>query len=70
MNRLAINCTELTSVGYNPRIFVLELEFVDGSIRTYFNVPNDVFEGLMSAESHSTFYEIYIKKQFKSRKAN
>jgi hypothetical protein len=70
MNRMAVNCTELASVGYNPRILVLELEFIDGEVHTYFQVPNDIFEALMSAEDHGQYYVAHIKHQFKFRKVS
>lgn len=69
MNRLAVPSTRISSVGYSPRICVLEIEFTDGTIYHYYSVPVDVYEGLMKADSYSAFFQERIENSFTYRKA-
>lgn len=62
MVRTAVTSSNLASVGYDPRGRVLEIEFLNGSIYQYFNVPADVYQSLMSAGSHGRYFDAYIKK--------
>ncbi len=40
MNRVPVSSSNLAAVGYDPAGKVLEIEFLNGSIYQYFNVPN------------------------------
>lgn len=66
INRLAVDSTNLASVGYDRDARVLEVEFRTGSIYRYRAVPADVFADLMSAPSKGRFFarEIRDKYQF------
>ena len=46
MYRTPITSSNLKSVGYNAAEKVLEIEFHDGGIYQYFNVPASVYEAL------------------------
>lgn len=41
---------------------ILEVEFLSGAIYWYYDVPEALYEGLMSAPSHGKFLAEYIKK--------
>lgn len=41
---------------------ILEVEFLNGSIYQYYDVPEALYEGIMSAESHGKYLNEYIKK--------
>ncbi|MBI5374534.1 MAG: KTSC domain-containing protein [Candidatus Schekmanbacteria bacterium] len=62
MNRTPVSSSNLASVGYDPVNFILEIEFHNGGIYQYFNVPESEFNGLMGAESHGKYFDGYIKK--------
>lgn len=62
MNRVPISSSNLASVGYDPAGQVLEIEFLNGSIYQYFNVPSHIHSGLMAASSHGSYFDAYIKK--------
>jgi hypothetical protein len=49
-------------VGYDAQTQVLEIEFVNGTIYQYFNVPESIYSGLMGASSHGRYFDAYIKK--------
>jgi hypothetical protein len=62
MNRAPVSSSNLASVGYDPTTRTLEVEFHNGSIYQYFDVPAFIYSGLMSASSHGSYLDQYIKK--------
>lgn len=62
MQRQLVRSSHLASVGYEVSTATLEIEFLDGSIYQYFHVPATVHRGLMSADSHGTFFDAQVKK--------
>jgi len=62
MNRVRVSSSNLASVGYEPDMRVLEVEFLNGGIYQYSNVPAHVHSGLMSASSHGSYFDAYVKK--------
>jgi len=55
MNRTPVSSSNLASVGYDPENMILEIEFHNGGIYQYFNVPESVYRSLMSADSHGKY---------------
>ena len=45
---------------------ILEIEFVNGAIYRYFDIPLSVHRDLMSAESKARFYDSNIRKHYRS----
>ena len=62
MNRTPVSSSNLASVGYQPNIKILEVEFLHGGIYQYSNVPLSVYEGLMAASSHGSYFDQNVKK--------
>lgn len=62
MDRAPVSSSKLTSIGYNPQERILEIEFLNGSVYQYFDVPSNIYSGLMSASSHGRYFDAYIKK--------
>lgn len=62
MNRVQVMSSDLASVGYDKETQVLEIEFRNGTIYQYFNIPESIYSGLMSASSHGRYFAAYIKK--------
>ncbi|WP_339919614.1 KTSC domain-containing protein [uncultured Flavobacterium sp.] len=65
MMRQNIHSTNIKSVGYEDG--KLEIEFKNRSIYQYFNVPENVFLGLLNASSKGTFLNTYIKDRYRFR---
>ena len=61
MNRTPVSSSHLTSVGYDQNTLTLEIEFKDGSVYQYFDVPEMVHQQLMQADSKGTFLQANIK---------
>ena len=40
---------------------LLEIEFTSGAVYRYFDVPDHLHVGLMSADSHGEFYASFIR---------
>lgn len=62
MERTPVTSSNLVSVGYDPQSATLEVEFYGGRIYQYFGVPEDVYQGLMSAPSKGTYLDQFVKK--------
>jgi hypothetical protein len=64
--RQRVESTAIAAVGYSKRRHVLEIEFVNGAIYRYVDVPPTVHRDLMSAESKARFYDSNIKGHYRS----
>lgn len=62
MERNAVISSHIASIGYDPLQRTLEVEFRGGAIYQYYDVPEALYEGIMSAESHGKYLDAYIKK--------
>ncbi len=62
MDRVRVSSSNLASVGYDPEMRTLEIEFLNGGVYQYSNVPAHVHSSLMSASSHGSYFAAYIKK--------
>ena len=61
MQRTRLKSEALRSVGYDVDMRMLEIEFTSGAIYRYFDVPDRLHIGLMTAESHGEFYASFIR---------
>jgi hypothetical protein len=68
MRRSLVSSSAISSVGYDPKERVLEVEFSSGSVYAYHGVPPKVYKSLMSAESKGRFLSGNIRGQFPSEK--
>lgn len=64
--RQSVQSTAIAKVGYSKRRHILEIEFVNGAVYRYFDVPVSVYRELMSAESKARFYDSKIRKHYRS----
>lgn len=64
MRRVPVESSSIPSVGYDPQLRVLELEFrQSGDIYQYFDVPAEEYAAFLAAESKGT----YLNQQFNPR---
>ena len=61
MKRISVSSSNIASIGYDSNSQILEVEFNNGSIYQYFNVPDSVYQGLMNASSHGIYLNQYVK---------
>jgi len=64
MIRNPIVSSNITSIGYDPDSETLEVEFTNGSIYQYFNVPSGLNDQLMAAPSKGQFLNVYIRNGY------
>jgi hypothetical protein len=65
MQRQSVQSSNLRSVGYDAQSNTLEIEFNTGGVYQYFDVPANVYQGLISASSHGTYFHNYIKSSYR-----
>lgn len=64
--RQAVQSTAIAKVGYSKRRHILEIEFVNGAIYRYLDVPPSVYHELMLADSKARFYDANIRRHYHS----
>ena len=64
MKREPVESSNLASVGYDADNKILEIEFNHGGVYQYFDVPLDVYDELMSADSHGKYFVHNIKDEY------
>ncbi|HLP90779.1 MAG TPA: KTSC domain-containing protein [Nostocaceae cyanobacterium] len=62
MQRTTVSSSNIASIGYDAENRILEVEFLNSSVYQYFNIPQSLYQGLMSASSHGSYFDAYIKK--------
>ena len=64
--RQPVQSTAIAKVGYSKHRHILEIEFVNGAIYRYFEVPSAAYRDLMSADSKARYYDFNIKGRYRS----
>jgi len=65
MNRTPVSSSNLASIGYDAESLILEVEFNNGRVYQYFEVPQGIYDELMSSSSKGSYMNSVIKKQFR-----
>ncbi|MER9273604.1 KTSC domain-containing protein [Mesorhizobium sp. M0643] len=64
MIRDPVASSNIASIGYDPDSETLEIEYTNGSVYQYFNVPSALNEQLMAAPSKGQFLNVYIRNGY------
>ena len=64
MQRNSVSSSNLASIGYDVPTKTLEVEFNHGGVYQYFDVPQDEYEALMSADSHGKYFVANIRNDY------
>lgn len=56
-----VTSSNLAAVGYDPDSNQLFIQFLNGSMYMYSGVPQEVYDGIMSAGSKGSFFHHNIK---------
>jgi len=70
MNRISVNSSNISAIGYESSSNILEIEFNDGSIYQYSNVPQGEYDGIMGASSHGQYLHQHIRDRYSYKKIN
>jgi len=65
VERVPVSSSNLASVGYDSAGYVLEVEFSDGDVYQYLDVPETVFQELVSAPSPGRYLNEQIKNNYR-----
>ena len=68
MDKKAVSSSTIASVGYDAKTSTLEIEFVDGNLYQYFDVPESVHTEFVSSASHGQFFNTQIKGHYRYAK--
>lgn len=68
MKRTHVESSNIESIGYDSKSQTLEIEFLNGSIYQYFDVPERMYNELMSADSHGKYLNANIKGVYRYSK--
>jgi len=64
MERTPVTSTNIQSIGYDSNSQTLEVEFNSGTVYQYAGVPQDEYDGLMTAGSKGTYLNARIKGRY------
>jgi DNA helicase HerA-like ATPase len=65
MDREPVSSSNVVSVGYDPKTLTLEVEFLDGALYQYFDVPEIEADGLVGADSVGKYLNDNIKGRYR-----
>ncbi len=65
VDRTRVNSGMILSIGYDSSTGTLEVEFANGGIYQYFDVPEHEYDALMTASSHGGYLAKNIKPHFR-----
>ncbi len=68
MNRNHVESSNIESIGYDSKSQTLEIEFLNGSIYQYFDVPQQIYDGLTNTDSHGKYLAANIKGYYRYSK--
>lgn len=68
MQRQPVSSSNIASIGYESSSQTLEIEFHSGGVYEYYNVPEGVYTGLLTAGSHGVYFHEHIKEKYRFTK--
>jgi uncharacterized protein len=64
MDRIPVSSSNVASIGYDVDTQVLDVEFVNGGVYQYMNVPQEAFDELQSAASKGRYVAQNVKNRY------
>lgn len=62
MEFVAVRSSSLKAVAYNDATASLVVEFVNGNVYEYQNVPSHIFRGILTADSAGKYFNEMVKE--------
>ena len=63
-----VDSSVLAGIDYDGQTSMLQLQFCDGAIYQYFDVPAAIYHEILAASSAGTFFNSYIRGRFRHRR--
>ena len=67
MNMVPVSSSNLVAVGYDQSSMTLRIQFNSG-LYDYYNVPENIYTGLLAASSKGQYHHSYIKNSYRYKK--
>ena len=67
VNHMVIS-SEIEWIGYEHKDRMLQVEFIEGPVYRYQEVPHNIFEEFLQASSHGRYFESNVKNKFEHRR--
>ena len=64
MERTPVSSSNISAIGYDSDSETLEVEFTNGSVYSYSNVPPGEYEAFMNADSQGKYLHANIKGRY------
>lgn len=64
MERVSVSSSNIASVGHNESSQILEVEFLDGAVYEYYDVPEHVYQELITASSAGGYLAQRVKNVY------
>lgn len=68
MRRIVVDSSHIAALGYDLSNQILEVEFKEGQIYQYLEVPLAIFDGFNKADSAGQYFYAYINKQYRYKR--
>lgn len=68
MDRQQVKSSNLKSVGHDPEQSILEVEFKSGAVYQYEEVPEDVYQDMLAAESVGKYFNTQVKGSYSEKR--
>lgn len=65
MEMIRVSSSAISAVGYDSEIQQMQIQFVQGRTYTFCNVPQHIFDELLSAGSKGTYYDHHIRGRYR-----
>ena len=63
-----VDSSDLSAVGYDSITGTLTIEFNSGGIYEYYNVPQNIYDGLMNDSSKGKYFHRFIRDVYVTQK--
>ena len=64
INWIPVTSSNLSAISYDNNLQILYIKFRSGTYK-YYNVPIQIFNGLLNAQSHGKYHARFIKKNYR-----
>ena len=68
MLREPVSSSNIESIGYDLDSSILEISFLNSGIYQYYNVPEIIYDGIMSAGSKGSYFHQNVKGKYQYKK--
>jgi KTSC domain len=64
MKMISVSSSAIAAVGYDPATRHMQIKFKNSGTYSFCGVPQQIFDGLLSANSKGRYYDQYIRGRY------